>query len=353
MRYKDTEEYIFKYRKVLDYVEICFDLLFEHEMEDIVFYSPSKIKERLEYELIDDEVEATTLDIYYVNDLEKLQQRCDRLAYQYEIYNETYPHDLSEKLRLREYPEVSLRLQSLKRILNLNDERDIKLIDDELRRISSKHKKKYNPDEPAQHSSSTLEELFIAHLNLAYNVAKSKYLVLKMPFLDVRMEACIELYECVKAFDSSRGFKLNSLYRSYIYQKLQENSQKYLNHGIKATYGYYSMIKKVSKGYNFLYNVLQDSPSIGEIANILDIPTEKIGDCIKYSQLEFINIDECMTINKDILYDENDDLTPPYFNEFILDSDTVGDQELLQESLKSEVRRVIQKYLHSQRKEIV
>lgn len=358
MIYKDTEEYISKYKRVLGHAEICYDLLYDYEIEGIVENSPLKIKEQLDYDLWEEDSANLALDPYYGNELEALQQRCERLAYQYEIHNENNMLSQQEIVRLREYPEVNLRIQSIQRILNLNDEKDIAHIEADVRRISSKHKKRPSRLEGDKFPYSNSEELFLANLNLAYNVAKSKSLSSGVPFLDMLMEACIELYECAKTYDLSRGFTLNSLYRSYIFQKLNHISHKYQDHGIKLPLAYYSLLNKISKIYTYFYNENGYYPSPMEISMEFsklneDVPIENLADVLKFSQPEFISLQECLPISKDILYDEDDGLIPPYFHEMIFDSDTVGDQELLQESLKSEVRRVIQKYLHSQRKEIV
>jgi len=179
-----------------------------------------------------------------------------------------------------------------------------------------------------QGDEKALEILIRSNLRFVVKVAK-EYQNQGLPLTDLINEGNLGLIKAAKRFDETRGFKFISYgvwwIRQSILKALAEHSRVVrlpLNR-----LGTISKVNQVVKGLEQKYN---REPTHQEIANELKLPTKDVTRALNNSSFH-ISLDQPIT--------RSDDGT---MKEFIKNPDSkMPDKDLILESLKEEIRRVL------------
>lgn len=173
-----------------------------------------------------------------------------------------------------------------------------------------------------------LEKLTKANLRFVVSVAK-QYQNQGLNLPDLINEGNLGLMKAAQRFDETRGFKFISYavwwIRQSILQALAEQSRI-----VRLPLNKISTINRISKAYSQLEQNLQREPKPDEVAKFLDITESEVKDSIRNSS-RHISMDASLNQDEDNnMYDvlKSDDTPTP-------------DKELLYESLKLEINRLI------------
>lgn len=173
-----------------------------------------------------------------------------------------------------------------------------------------------------------LEKLTKANLRFVVSVAK-QYPNQGLNLPDLINEGNLGLMKAAQRFDETRGFKFISYavwwIRQSILQALAEQSRI-----VRLPLNKISTINRISKAYSQLEQNLQREPKPDEVAKFLDITESEVKDSIRNSS-RHISMDASLNQDEDNnMYDvlKSDDTPTP-------------DKELLYESLKLEINRLI------------
>lgn len=173
-----------------------------------------------------------------------------------------------------------------------------------------------------------LEKLTKANLRFVVSVAK-QYQNQGLSLGDLINEGNLGLIKAAQRFDETRGFKFISYavwwIRQSILQALAEQSRI-----VRLPLNRVGSLNKISKTFSELEQKYEREPSPDELAEVLDLATSEVVDTMKISgrhismDAPFIQGEENSLL--DVLENDNDD-TP--------------DHELLNDSLRKEVRRAL------------
>jgi RNA polymerase primary sigma factor len=173
-----------------------------------------------------------------------------------------------------------------------------------------------------------LEKLTKANLRFVVSVAK-QYQNQGLNLPDLINEGNLGLMKAAQRFDETRGFKFISYavwwIRQSILQALAEQSRI-----VRLPLNKISTINRISKAYSQLEQNLQREPKPDEVAKFLDITESEVKDSIRNSS-RHISMDASLNQDEDNnMYDvlKSEDSPTP-------------DKELLYESLKLEINRLI------------
>lgn len=126
-----------------------------------------------------------------------------------------------------------------------------------------------------------LEKLTRANLRFVVSVAK-QYQNQGLSLPDLINEGNLGLIKAAKRFDETRGFKFISYavwwIRQSILQALAEQSRI-----VRLPLNQVGSLNKINKAYSKLEQEFEREPSASELANILDLPEDKISDTMKVS----------------------------------------------------------------------
>ncbi|MGZ4039060.1 MAG: sigma-70 family RNA polymerase sigma factor [Bacteroidia bacterium] len=126
-----------------------------------------------------------------------------------------------------------------------------------------------------------LEKLTRANLRFVVSVAK-QYQNQGLSLPDLINEGNLGLIKAAKRFDETRGFKFISYavwwIRQSILQALAEQSRI-----VRLPLNQVGSLNKINKAYSKLEQEFEREPSASELANILDLPEDKIADTMKVS----------------------------------------------------------------------
>src|SRR6185369_16302947 len=126
-----------------------------------------------------------------------------------------------------------------------------------------------------------LEKLVRANLRFVVSVAK-QYQNQGLSLPDLINEGNLGLIKAAKRFDETRGFKFISYavwwIRQSILQALAEQSRI-----VRLPLNQVGSLNKINKAYSKLEQEFEREPSPSELANILDLPEDKISDTMKVS----------------------------------------------------------------------
>ena len=171
-----------------------------------------------------------------------------------------------------------------------------------------------------------LERLTKANLRFVVSVAK-QYQNQGLSLPDLINEGNVGLIKAAKRFDETRGFKFISYavwwIRQSILQAIAENSRI-----VRLPSNQLGALNKLKKEISRLEQELERPPSEEELADMLDIPEEKIKSILGISG-RHISIDAPLVADEDVNFVDvlpNED-TPP------------TDSALMQESLSQEIER--------------
>ena len=209
--------------------------------------------------------------------------------------------------------------------------RDIKSLDKYLQDICSEEL--LTPEQEVQLAQrikqgdqAALERLTKANLRFVVSVAK-QYQNLGLSLPDLINEGNVGLIKAAKRFDETRGFKFISYavwwIRQSILQAIAENSRI-----VRLPSNQLGALNKLKKEISKLEQQLERPPSEEELAELLDIPEDKIKAIMGISG-RHVSIDAPLASDEDVNFVDvlpNED-TPP------------TDSKLMQESLSQEIER--------------
>ena len=211
--------------------------------------------------------------------------------------------------------------------------RDIKSLDKSLQDICSEEL--LTPEQEVQLAQrikqgdqAALERLTKANLRFVVSVAK-QYQNQGLSLPDLINEGNVGLIKAAKRFDETRGFKFISYavwwIRQSILQAIAENSRI-----VRLPSNQLGALNKLKKEISKLEQQLERPPSEEELAELLDIPEDKIKAILNISG-RHVSIDAPLASEEDVNFVDvlpNED-TPP------------TDDKLMQESLSQEIERCL------------
>jgi len=177
-----------------------------------------------------------------------------------------------------------------------------------------------------QGDQRALEKLVRANLRFVVSVAK-QYQNQGLTLPDLINEGNLGLIKAAQRFDETRGFKFISYavwwIRQSILQALAEQSRI-----VRLPLNQVGSLNKINKAFSKLEQEFEREPSSDELADLLDLPEEKISDTIKVSGRH---------VSVDAPFQEGEDGT---LLDVLQNNDSPrADRSLLTESLQREIER--------------
>ena len=173
-----------------------------------------------------------------------------------------------------------------------------------------------------------LEKLTRANLRFVVSVAK-QYQNQGLSLPDLINEGNLGLIKAAEKFDETRGFKFISYavwwIRQSILQALAERSRI-----VRLPLNQVGSLNKINKAYARFEQEHERRPSPEELAEILDIPAEKIADTLRVSGRH-------ISVDAPFVEGEDNSLLDVLVN----DDSPVADKTLMNESLSTEVERAL------------
>lgn len=184
-----------------------------------------------------------------------------------------------------------------------------------------------------------LEKLVKANLRFVISVAK-QYQGYGLPLEDLIGEGNLGLMKAAQKFDETRGFKFISYavwwIRQSILQALSEHPR-----AVRLPMNRVDAIAKAGKAFEKLHKKFEREPTLGEVADCLEMSDSELADVINTSGRH-------LSLHQPFQTGESNSLLDVLEN----DPDTTPDQVLLEESLKQEISRVLFS-LHPREAEII
>jgi RNA polymerase primary sigma factor len=176
---------------------------------------------------------------------------------------------------------------------------------------------------------AALEELTRANLRFVVSVAK-QYQNQGLSLPDLIDEGNLGLIKAAEKFDETRGFKFISYavwwIRQSILQALAEQARI-----VRLPLNQVGSLNKINKAYQRFEQEHERKPSAEELADILDIPVDKIADTLKMSGRQ-------VSVDAPFVEGEDNSLIDVMVNE---DSPN-ADYKLINESLSREIDRALE-----------
>lgn len=163
---------------------------------------------------------------------------------------------------------------------------------------------------------SARDKIIKCNLRLVVSIAKS-YLDRGLEFIDLIQEGNLGLIKAVNKFDISLGYKF-STYATYCIKTRIDRSLMKIGRSIKISQRKYEMVKKYKAIETKIEKELGKKPTIDEMANIMNLPREKVLE-IYYNSLQCVSLNmpigyEGTEELGDILYDNENCLEENYVN---------------------------------------
>ena len=175
---------------------------------------------------------------------------------------------------------------------------------------------------------AALEKLVRANLRFVVSVAK-QYQNQGLSLPDLIDEGNLGLIKAAEKFDETRGFKFISYavwwIRQSILQALAEQSRI-----VRLPLNQVGSLNKINKAYQRFEQEFERKPSAEELAELLDIPVDKIADTLKMSGRQ-------VSVDAPFVEGEDNSLIDVMVNE---DSPN-ADHSLINESLSREIDRAL------------
>ncbi|MDR2839741.1 MAG: RNA polymerase sigma factor RpoD/SigA [Paludibacter sp.] len=188
--------------------------------------------------------------------------------------------------------------------------------------------------------TAALDKLTRANLRFVVSVAK-QYQNQGLTLPDLINEGNVGLIKAAEKFDETRGFKFISYavwwIRQSILQALAEQSRI-----VRLPLNQVGSLNKINKAFARFEQENERKPSSEEIADILDIHVDKILDTLKVSGRH-------ISVDAPFVEGEDNSLLDVMINEESPDAD----RGLINESLKTEIERVLENILSERERQIV
>ena len=173
-----------------------------------------------------------------------------------------------------------------------------------------------------------LEKLTKANLRFVVSVAK-QYQNQGLSLPDLINEGNLGLIKAAEKFDETRGFKFISYavwwIRQSILQAIAEQSRI-----VRLPLNQAGNVSKINKELNKFEQEHERKPSVGEMAERIDLPEDKIADAMKASNHH---------VSMDAPFADGDDNS---LLDIMANNDSpMADSELVQESLRKEIERAL------------
>jgi len=185
-----------------------------------------------------------------------------------------------------------------------------------------------------------LEKLTRANLRFVVSVAK-QYQNQGLSLPDLINEGNLGLIKAAEKFDETRGFKFISYavwwIRQSILQALAEQSRI-----VRLPLNQVGSLNKINKAFSKFEQENERRPSPEELADVLDIPVEKIADTMKVSGRH-------ISVDAPFVEGEDNSLLDVMIN----DDSPNADRSLINESLSKEIERVLAFTLSDRERDIV
>ena len=172
------------------------------------------------------------------------------------------------------------------------------------------------------------EKLIKANLRFVISVAK-QYQNRGLSFEDLINEGNLGLIKAAQRFDETRGFKFISYAVWWIRQSILEALAKQTR-TIRLPLNRINAINKINKALSELGQKYEREPSVDEVAEVLDIPSEEVIHTINISNRQ-------LYLDGPVLKDEEYSLLDVLKNETV----NTPDSKLMRDSIKKEVHRVL------------
>lgn len=173
-----------------------------------------------------------------------------------------------------------------------------------------------------------LEKLTRANLRFVVSVAK-QYQNQGLSLPDLINEGNLGLIKAAEKFDETRGFKFISYavwwIRQSILQALAEQSRI-----VRLPLNQVGSLNKINKAYARFEQENERRPSPEELAEVLDLPAEKVADTLRVSGRH-------VSVDAPFVEGEDNSLLDVLVN----DDSPVADRTLMNESLSTEVERAL------------
>jgi RNA polymerase primary sigma factor len=185
-----------------------------------------------------------------------------------------------------------------------------------------------------------LEKLTRANLRFVVSVAK-QYQNQGLSLPDLINERNLGLIKAAEKFDETRGFKFISYavwwIRQSILQALAEQSRI-----VRLPLNQVGSLNKINKAFSKFEQENERKPSPEELADVLDIPVDKIADTMKVSGRH-------ISVDAPFVEGEDNSLLDVMIN----DDSPNADRVLINESLSKEIERVLAFTLSDRERDIV
>lgn len=185
-----------------------------------------------------------------------------------------------------------------------------------------------------------LEKLTRANLRFVVSVAK-QYQNQGLSLPDLINEGNLGLIKAAEKFDETRGFKFISYavwwIRQSILQALAEQSRI-----VRLPLNQVGSLNKINKAFSKFEQENERRPSPEELADVLDIPVDKIADTMKVSGRH-------ISVDAPFVEGEDNSLLDVMIN----DDSPNADRSLINESLSKEIERVLVHTLSERERDIV
>ena len=185
-----------------------------------------------------------------------------------------------------------------------------------------------------------LEKLTRANLRFVVSVAK-QYQNQGLSLPDLINEGNLGLIKAAEKFDETRGFKFISYavwwIRQSILQALAEQSRI-----VRLPLNQVGSLNKINKAFSKFEQENERRPSPEELAEVLDIPVDKIADTMKVSGRH-------ISVDAPFVEGEDNSLLDVMIN----DDSPNADRVLINESLSKEIERVLAFTLSDRERDIV
>ncbi|MFA7402052.1 MAG: RNA polymerase sigma factor RpoD/SigA, partial [Bacteroidales bacterium] len=188
-------------------------------------------------------------------------------------------------------------------------------------------------------NKDALDKLVKANLRFVVSVAK-QYQNQGLGLQDLINEGNLGLIKAAKRFDETRGFKFISYAVWWIRQSISHAIADQ-SRIVRLPVNQLGAVNRIKKEVARLEQMYNRQPTIEEIAEVIDLPINKIGEVIKISARH---------LSMDAPISSEDDTN--FIDTFISDEVTHTDAILIQESLENEINRSME-VLDEREKELI